>query len=255
MLDDRGNIDYFGIDNKYNEERVKRYYLSDGTIHSAYNSTGFFNVVCEDRIETVGEDDVFRLKYGKSKSAQVRHLIHLLKNLDWDKGIQQRNKELIIEELRKTFDLADLTIEAYNELDPIQLDMITTLPYMSAVPKQVGDKERKYDIGKILGRTLKDKRNENKRFSIPVLRDIDATFGKFVGQKIAKEETKRIIGEIYNKHCILHNETGITTKLNQGTINEYYDTTPQNKETPNKWMIKGMKPELAKLLEKEQEQK
>ena len=255
LLDDRGNIDYFGIDNKYNEERVKRYYLSIGTIHSAYNSTGFFNVVCEDRIETVGEDDVFRLKYGKSKSAKVRYLIHLLNNLDGDKGIQQKNKELIVEELRKTFDLADLTVEAYHELDPIQLDMITTVPYMSAVPKQAGDKERKYDIRKKLERALRDKKNENKRFSVPVLQDIDAAFGKYVGQKIAKDETKRIIGEIYEKHYILHNDTDITAKLNQDTIKEYYEATPQNKEKPNKWMIKGMKSELAKLLDKEQELK
>lgn len=255
LLDNRGNIDYFGIDNKYNEESVKRYYLSDETIHSAYNSTRFFNVAYDGRVESVGKDDVFRLKNGKSKAAQVRQLIHLLNNLDRDKGLQRRNKELIIEELRKTFDLADLTIEAHRELDPMLLDIITTFPYITPIPKQDGDKENKYDIGKILERALKDKRNENKRFSVPVLQDMDAAFGRYVGQKIAKDETKRIIGEIYKKHYILHNETDITAKVNQDTIREYYEATPQNKETPNKWLIKGMKPELAKLLGKEQEQK
>lgn len=253
LLDDRGNIDYFGIDNKYNEERVKGYYLSDETIHSAYSSTDFFNVAYDGRIESVGKDDMFRLKNGKSKATQVRYLNYLLNNLDRDKGIQQRNKELIIEELRKTFDLADLTIEAHRELDPIQLDIITTVPYISPVPKQDRDKEKKTDIGKILERALNDKRNENKRFSVPVLQDMDAAFGQYIGQKIAKDETKRIIGEIYDKHYILHNETDITAKVNQDTIKEYYDATPHNKETPNKWMLKGMKPELAKLLGKEQE--
>lgn len=255
LLDDRGNIDYFGIDNKYNEERVKRYYLSGEEIHSAYNNTGFFNVDYRDRTETVGKDDVFRLKNGKSKDERVRYLIYLLNKLDSDKGLQQRDKELIIEELRKTFDLADITIESYKTLTPIQLDMITTLPFISPLPKQDGDKKRKYDIGKILERALKDKRNENKRFSIPVLQDMDTAFGKYVGQKVAKNETKRIIGEIYDKHYIRHNEIDITAKLNQDTIKEYYEATPHNKEKPNKWMIKGMKPELAKLLRKEQEQK
>ena len=255
LLDDRGNIDYFGIDNKYNEERVKGYYLSDETIHLAYDGTGFFNVAYDGRIESVGKDDVFRLKNGKSEVAKVRHLKYLLEKLDRNKGIEQRDKELIIEELKKTFDLADKTIEAYNELTPIQFDMITTLPYISPVPKQAGDKERKYDMEKIFERALKDKRNEDNRFSVPVLQDIDAAFGKFVGQKIAKDETKRIIGEIYDKHYILHNETDITAKLNQDTIKDYYDVTPHNKEKPNKWLIKGMKPELVKLLDKEQEQK
>lgn len=253
LLDDRDNIDYFAIDNKYNEERVKRYYLSIEAIHSAYSSTGFFNITYDGRKETVGEDDVFRLKNGKSKAAQVRYLIYLLNNLDRDKWIQLRNKELIIEELRKTFDLADLTIEAYRKLDPIQLDIITTVPYISPIPKQNGDKEKKTDIGKILERALKDKRNENKRFSVPVLQDIDAAFGKYVGQKIAKDETKRIIGEIYDKYYILHNETDIAAKVNQDTIKDYYEATPHNKEKPNKWLIKDMKPELAKLLGKEQE--
>lgn len=255
LLDDIGNIDYFGIDNKYNEERVKRYYLSGEEIHSAYNGTAFFNVAYEDRIETVGKDDVFRLKNGKSKDEQVRYLIYLLNKLDSDKGLQQRDKELIIEELRKTFDLADITIESYKTLTPIQLDMITTLPFISPLPKQDGDKKRKYDIGKILERALKDKRNENKRFSVPVLQDMDTAFGIYVGQKIAKDETKRIIGEIYDKHYIHHNETDITAKLNQDTIKEYYEATPHNKEKPNKWLIKGMKPELAKLLWKEQKLK
>ena len=135
------------------------------------------------------------------------------------------------------------------------LDIITTVPYISPVPKQAGDKEKKYDIRKIIERALKDKRNEDKRFSVPVLRDIDAAFGKYVCQKIAKDETKRIIGEIYDKHDIHHNETDITAKLNQDTIKDYYDVTPHNKEKPNKWLIKGMKPELAKLLGKEWEQK
>ena len=114
-------------------------------------------------------------------------------------------------------------------------------------------KEKKTDIGKILERALKDKRNENKRFSVPVLQDIDAAFGKYVGQKIAKDETKRIIGEIYDKYYILHNETDIAAKVNQDTIKDYYEATPHNKEKPNKWLIKDMKPELAKLLGKEQE--
>ena len=96
LLDEKGNIDYFGIDNKYNEERVKRYYLSGEIINSAYNSTGFFNVAYEDRIETVGEDDMFRLKHSENYDKKVLMLINILRKLDKVKDLKFRDKELIM---------------------------------------------------------------------------------------------------------------------------------------------------------------
>lgn len=81
--------------------------------------------------------------------------------------------------------------------------------------------------------------------------DIDKALGQFMGKKIPKNKTKTIIGEIYSKHQILYNQKGVTAKLNQETIKEYYDVTPQNKEKPNKWKIKKMKPEIAELINKE----
>lgn len=49
LLDERLNIDYFGIDNKYNEERVKSYYQSGEKLYAAYEATKFFRVNYEER--------------------------------------------------------------------------------------------------------------------------------------------------------------------------------------------------------------
>lgn len=250
LLDERGNIDYFGIDNKYNEERVKRCYISGNKLRSAYSDTNFFNIAYEERKEAVGQDDVFRLKHGMGKVAQVQHLIGLLKKLNDAKGLNDRDKELVINELGKTFDFAETVIEAYNVLGYMLLEIITTLPYMNPTKKENGETSRmsKKDIRKIIESAVKDKKNDNRRFSIEVLQDVDAAFAPYIGQKIPKEETKVIIENIYKKHYILHNETGISAKLNQETIKEYYEATPHNSEKPNKWKIKVMLAEHTERL-------
>ena len=121
---------------------------------------------------------------------------------------------------------------------------------MSPVKMEDGAKtpNRKIDIKKILEKRVKDQKNENKRFSLEVLKDISSFFTPYIGQKIAKEETAKVFEDIYKKHGILHNQTDITAKVNQSTIEEYYKVTPQNKEKPNKWLIKYILPQYAQLL-------
>lgn len=251
LLDEKGNIDYFGIDNKYNEERVKNYYYSAEKIYDAYRMSNYFNAILEKRMETVGQDDIFRLKYGTSKIVQTQELIYLLKKINDIKDISFKDKERLYEELGKTFDFASLVVEAYKLLDFFTLDIITTVPYTSPVKMEDGVKtpNRKIDIKKILEKVIKDRKNENKRFSLEVLKDISSFFTPCIGQKIAKEETTKVFEDIYKKHGILHNQTDITAKVNQSTIEEYYKVTPQNKEKPNKWLIKYMLPQYAHMLE------
>ena len=95
---------------------------------------------------------------------------------------------------------------------------------------------------------LKNQKNENKRFSLEVLRDIESSFRPYIGHNIVKEETKKVFDDIYSRHYILHNETGITAKVNQKTICEYFEVTPQNKKQPNEWKIKCMLSQYAALI-------
>lgn len=51
LIDERGEINPFSVDNLYNEERVRSYYQSAEALHQAYLDTGFFNVTFHDVTE------------------------------------------------------------------------------------------------------------------------------------------------------------------------------------------------------------
>ena len=67
LIDEQGEINSFSVDNLYNEERVKSYYLSSNTLYQAYKDTGFFNVTLHDVTECVGDDDIRKLNTTTSK--------------------------------------------------------------------------------------------------------------------------------------------------------------------------------------------
>ena len=92
-------------------------------------------------------------------------------------------------------------------------------------------------------------RNEKRRFSKEVVQDVYNAFQEYIGKKIAKDESKRIIGDIYQKHNILHNQKEITAKVNQQTIEVYFKVTQHNREKPNKWKIEYLLPQFEELLQ------
>lgn len=234
LLDERMNIDYFGIDNKYNEERVKRYYSSGESIRQAYEATEFFNVEYEERRQAVGEDDIFRIKYAPSEKVRIQRLAFALQQLDLQCSQNENiNKSFFIDLLRNCYEYADLLIE-----------MKEAVPFGFAHIASFGGASRK-EIEKIVA----DSRNEKRRFSKEVIQDIYNVFQKHIGQKIAKEECKEIVGEIYKKHNILHNQKDIKAKVSQQTIGEYFKVAPQNSEKPNKWRIEYLLPQFNEALQ------
>lgn len=234
LLDERMNIDYFGIDNKYNEERVKRYYSSGESIRQAYEATEFFKVEYEERRQAVGEDDIFRIKYAPSEKVRIQRLAFALQQLDLQCSQNENiNKSFFIDLLRNCYEYADLLIE-----------MKEAVPFGFAHIASFGGASRK-EIEKIVA----DSRNEKRRFSKEVIQDIYNVFQKHIGQKIAKEESKEIVGEIYKKHNILHNQKDIKAKVSQQTIGEYFKVAPQNSEKPNKWRIEYLLPQFNEALQ------
>lgn len=234
LLDEQMNIDHFAIDNKYNEERVKRYYLTGKDLREAYEATNFFDITYELRQETVGEDDVFRIKHAPTEKEMIRKFASALVRLDLEyKKNETINRDFFISLLRSSYEYADLLLEAY-EYNPFGFHIIATLGGVSR---------------KTLEKTVENERNEIKRFSKEVVKEIVEKFQCFIGLKVAKEECQQIVGEIYKKFNIIHNETGITAKVNQQTIGEYFKVTPQNREKPNAWRIEHLLPQFEELLQ------
>jgi len=235
LLDEQMNIDHFAIDNKYNEERVKRYYLTRESLREAYEATQFFNVEYEERQDIIGTDDIFRIKNAPSEKERNRRLILKLWNLDNEcKNTKKINKEPFIQILRESdYEHTDLVIEAY-ETNPFGIHIQATLDACST---------------KSLQEFVENNRNEKKRKSKEVIKAITKAFGQYIGRKIAKKDSENIFKEIYEEFGITHNRKGITAKVNQQTVKEYFDVSEHNAEKPNKWLIKRLLPEFEELLQ------
>ena len=82
LIDERGDINPFSIDNLYNEERVRAYYQSADALYQAYLATGFFNVTYNNVTECVGDDDIERLNNTKVAIKQREQLVNLIVRME-----------------------------------------------------------------------------------------------------------------------------------------------------------------------------
>lgn len=216
LIDDRGEINPFSIDNLYNEERVRAYYQSADTLYQAYLATGFFNVTYNNVIECVGDDDIEKLNNTKAATEQRKQLVCLISRMEeWfkDGKITFEEKEQLLNQLRKQPE-CDYVLSAYNK---IGRDAIVSAEYKKPL---IEKKVKEYDKAQA----------QKLRFSPDVLNDIKAEFP--VGIYMPKEEIKQRLQLIYH-------ENGVNFKATQDTISDYYDCGVSNsKEKPSFKLIR-----------------
>ena len=82
LIDERGEINPFSVDNLYNEERVRGYYQSAEALFQAYLDTGFFKVSLIDVLECVGADDLERLNNTKTQTKQREIILSLIVRIE-----------------------------------------------------------------------------------------------------------------------------------------------------------------------------
>lgn len=207
LIDERGDINPFSIDNLYNEERVRAYYQSADALYQAYLATGFFNVTYNNVTECVGDDDIERLNNTKVAIEQRKQLVNLIARIEeWVITIE--DKELALNVLRKQPEY-DYVLSAYNKIGK---DAIVSAEYK----KQLIDKKvKEYDKAQA----------EKLRFSPKVQNEIKAEF--LLGIYLPKEDIKQRLQLIYH-------ENSVDFKVTQDTIKDYYDCTPSgSKEKPS----------------------
>lgn len=218
LIDERGEINPFSIDNLYNEERVRAYYQSANALYQAYLATDFFNVTYSNVTECVGDDDIERLNNTKAATEQRKQLVCLVSRMEeWlnDGKITFEEKEQILSQLRKQPE-CDYVLSAYNK---IGRDAIVTAEYK----KQLIDKKvKEYDKAQA----------QKLRFSPKVLNDIKAEFP--MGIYLPKEEVKQRLQLIYQ-------ENGVNYKVTQNTINDYYDCDVSNSKEPPSFKLNFFK--------------
>lgn len=205
LIDERGEINPFSIDNLYNEERVRAYYQSADRLYQAYLATGFFNITYNNVIECVGDDDIEKLNNTRVTTEQRKQLLCLIVRLEeWLKNgkITFEEKEQLLNLFRQQPE-CDYILTAYNKIGK---DAIVSAEYKKPL---IDRKIKEYDKAQA----------QQLRFSPKILDEIKAEFQLGIYQP--KEEIKQ-------KLEIIYQESGIIFKVEQKTIEDYYDCTPSH---------------------------
>lgn len=214
LLDEQGNINYFSVDNLYNEERVKEYYKTKESLFNAYNATNHFNVTDASIIEPLGEDDLLTLKKAKTDIEKRRLLTKQLSKLYSDQD--KVDISFYLDILRKE-DQGAYTIDAFLKIGKEGLEK-------AGYKKGTIDKAvKKYD-------------EMIHRFLPEVIKDIQGEFDLNIW--IEKEEIRDRLEMIYKRHNILY-----TVRLN--TIEDYFWTKATHTKKPYKYLLKKPKRNLG----------
>lgn len=218
LIDEQGEINSFSVDNLYNEERVKSYYISAQALYQAYKDTGFFNVTLNDVTECVGEDDIRKLNTTKQDIEKRKILVQLLDKIhyDFENGrISFEEKGSFINLLREQAE-AQYTIDAYMKIGKTRIE------------------KAKYQKG-LIDKAIQQhdkKQAEMLRFSPDVLKDIKEEFEMNV--YINKNEIKNRLQAIYDEHSIRY-------KVTQDTIKDYYDTDNSGSKNGGSYKLTAFK--------------
>ena len=211
LIDERGEINPFSVDNLYNEERVRSHYQSAEALYHAYLDTGFFNVTFLNVCDCVGADDIERLNNTKVQIDQRKIILQLIVRIEqWfmEGKITYQDKEMHLDFFRQQPE-GNYVLTAYEKIGK---DAIVSAEYKRSL---IDRKVREFD-----------KAQANKlRFSENVLKDIQREFP--LGVYIPKKDIQQRL------HMILQ-ENGVMYKVTQDSIRDYYDVTESNsKELPS----------------------
>ena len=200
-------IDHFAIDNYYNNERVKRYYLSGNALREAYEGTNHFTVNYRNVFLAVSDSVRMELKQLPTFSERCKLMLDRLNKLQDD-----LNRNFYIDILKQEKD-GELIVEAYEKLG---VEVFANKKYQRA------------DIKKEL-----DKYNtELLRFSSMVVQEVKEAFPLNVS--MPQEDIKNQLQDIYKRY-------GIDYKVRKNTIEDYYDASPSYHKKPYTYTLKAIK--------------
>ncbi len=220
LLDEHGEVNPFSIDNLYNEERVKRYYLSATALRKAYEATGFFNVTLNDITECVGEDDVARLNSEKREVERNKLIVQFLEKItqDYDSQIiTTEEKDGYIKLLcERPHDYA--TVQAYQKIG------------------KAGIEAANYKDKKITKSLEAYKMEEGERFRLTAegRKLVFAEFEADMGKRIPKTE-------VVNRLKDLFAELDLKPKVTQETIRDYFFVKEHNSTKPSTFTLEAPK--------------
>lgn len=242
LLGEDGKFNHFAEDNWYNEERVKRYYLSAEALYQAYIDCQFFNVNYQPEEQGIGEEDQLQIRLAESKKAKWRKIVDNIERLERYKSKHSDvDLEAEINTLR-AFEDTNYIIEAYL--------LIGAIPIRNAnFNKTQIDKEIK---------AYREQKAKDERFAPDILKTIRKEFQPDIeaGQYVSFVQLRDRLKRIFQAYGIPFKEYGkkgvekVYFKLTNQTIEDYFQCIPSNSILNGSYKLIAMKPELVQKMEK-----
>lgn len=202
FIDSSGEINYFKIDNFFDDERVKSYYSTPESLLSAYQETQHFEITHTNFFEFISDTD--KLTYKKLKSVLQRRKF-LIQRLDDNFRSGRYTKEELEQAKADYLNIGDYKVQ--NETR-YSIKAYEALGYEAI--EQVNF--QKTQIDRLLSRTEKET-NKDKMFFPEVKKAIRAKF---------KENTVYEKTELFNGFEEVFRKFGITVKINFPLIQKYF---------------------------------
>lgn len=242
LLDKEGEINYFSVDNLYNEERVKGYYTSARNLHEAYEGTGHFNINFIDDTKRIGEDDKIAMRKTNKKQLWkkvVNHLDRLRQMV-----LQNPDHDITPDvEMLKEFEDAEYIMNAYDTIGKAAIEQADY---------------KKGEIDKMM-KAFHEQKAEERRFSPDVVHDIFKAFEQEMnnGDYIPSKTIRERLRVIFMAHGIPFKEYGVKAGLEKvyftltdKTIEDYYPEFKVSNANGGAYKLVAMKPELVEKIAK-----
>ena len=205
-------IDYFAIDNYYNNERVKRYYLSGNALKESYERTGHFIVSYRNVFYAVSDSVRMELKQLPTFSERCKLMLDKLNKLQGDP-----DRNFYTDILKQEKD-GELIVEVYEKLG---IEVFENKKYQRTEIKKALDKCN----------------TELLRFSVEVVQEVREAFPLNV--PLLMDEIQSKLQNVYKRY-------GINYKVKKNTIEDYYDVSFSYSKKPYTYTLKAIKENPSK---------
>lgn len=223
FIDENGELNYFSVDNLYNEERVKRHYESSEALINAYNSTNHFNSKLIKETNLIDND--FRLQLRKCKSSKdkrrsiITKLVYLHEIKMESYKIDEFKQDMKQEEINKD-ETGEWIIDVYSYFGEEYI------------------RKNEYGCNQKMKNDLNRAKAKEKKSTPEVFQKVYNTFD--IDTKIEKNEAKKRLEKIYEMFDIQKYDKAI-----QSDIEIYYNVKSYNNDKPATYKILNKKMEIG----------
>lgn len=202
FINENGELNYFKVDNFFDDERVRGYYQTPESLLRAYEATYHFEIDHSNPLYIVGERELLEYKKLPSRIQQRKFLVKKLHTI-YTSGnytpeeILSAEADFLRVDRREQLEEAEFTIEAYKKLGKEPMESVGY--YKNGIEQLLKKHEKNT--------------NEQKMFSKEVRKAISQRFPEYSTLK----ET-----DLFNGLEEVFRTFGISAKVNLATVRKYY---------------------------------